>query len=100
MLERKSLCLAFILPGSSIRGNPKAITFWDSLIDKILQILDGWKNLFLSLDGRITLKQTYLLHIPNYFLSIFKIPSLVVSTIEKLQRDFFWLRGITLLVGT
>ena len=43
---------------------------------------------FLSLGERITLIQSSLSHISNYFLSLFKIPISIVSKIEKLQRDF------------
>ena len=45
---------------------------------------------FLSLGERITLIQSSLSHISNYFLSLFKIPISIVSKIEKLQRDFLW----------
>ena len=51
------------------------------------------KDFFLPLGGRITLIQTYLFHIPNYVLSLFKISTSVVSKIEKLQRNFPWSRA-------
>ena len=41
--------------------------------------------------GRITLIQSCLSHIPTYILSFFKVPTLVVTKLEKLQRDFLWL---------
>ena len=44
----------------------------------------------MSLGGRITLIQSCLSHIPNYFLSLFKIPALVALRIEKIQRNFLW----------
>ena len=50
------------------------------------------KKPFLSLRGRINLIQSCLSHIPNYFLSLFKVPSSVATRLEKLQRDFLWLR--------
>ena len=52
--------------------------------------MDGWKKAFLSLGERITLIQSCLSHIPNYFLSLFKIPVSIASKIEKMQRDFLW----------
>ena len=45
----------------------------------------------MSLCGRITLIQSYLSHIPNYFLFLFKIPTSIALRIEKMQRDFLWL---------
>ena len=52
--------------------------------------MDGWKKVFLSSRGRITLIQSSLSHIPSYFLYLFKIPVSIASKIEKLQRDFLW----------
>ena len=54
----------------------------------------GWleKDLFVF-GGRITLIQSSLSHIPSYFLSLFKIPVSIASKIEKLQKDFLWLRA-------
>ena len=44
------------------------------------------------LEGRITLLQSNLSHIPSNFLSLFKILVSIASKIEKLQRDFLWSR--------
>ena len=60
------------------------------MIERISQILDRWKKTYLSLGGRITLIYSCLSHIPNYFLSLFKIPATVATKIERLQMDFLW----------
>ena len=77
------------LPSSE---NPKLKVFWDPVVEKGASRLDGWKKACLSLRGRITLIHTCLSHIPSYFLSLFKVPALVASKLEKLQRDFLWSR--------
>ena len=77
--------------GLPLGGNLKSKVFWDSVVEKVARRLDGWKTPCLSLGGRITLIQPRLSHIPNYFLSLFKVPDSVVSKLEKLQRDFLWL---------
>ena len=82
--------MAFVLFRSPLGGNPKTIGFWDPVVERISRRLDGWKKAFLSLGGRITLIKSSLSHIPSYFLSLFKIPILIASKIEKLQRDFLW----------
>ena len=61
------------------------------MIERVSQRLDGWKMVYLSLGGRITLIHSCLSHIPSYFLYLFKIPASVAGKIEKLQRDFLWL---------
>ncbi|RVX09650.1 putative ribonuclease H protein [Vitis vinifera] len=73
-------------------GNPITCGLWDPVIERISRRLDGWQKAYLSFGGRITLIHSCLSHIPSYFLSLFKIPALVVVKIERLQRDFLWSR--------
>ena len=54
------------------------------------QRLAGWKRLYLSKGGRVTLITSTLSNLPTYFLSLFPIPAFVANRIEKLQRDFLW----------
>lgn len=74
--------------GLPLGGNPKSISFRDSVLDIVSMRLDGWKKAFLSLGGRITLIQSCLMHIPSYYLSLFKISASIALRIEKLRRDF------------
>ena len=76
--------------GLPLGGNPKAYSFWDLVIERISRRLDGWQKAYLSFGGRITLIHSCLSHIPNYFLSLFKIPASMAAKIERLQRDFLW----------
>ena len=76
--------------GLPLGRNPNSISFWDPVLDRVSKRLDRWKRALLSLGGRITLIQSCFSHIPNYFLSLFKILALVALRIEKLQRDFLW----------
>ena len=50
----------------------------------------GWKGLYLSKGGKVTLIKSTLANIPTYFLSLFPIPTGVGHRLEKLQRDFLW----------
>ena len=77
--------------GLPLGRNPKTISFWDPVVERISRRL-GWleKDLFVFGGGRITLIQSCLSHIPIYFLSLFKILASIASKIEKMQKDFLW----------
>jgi len=52
--------------------------------------LAGWKRLYLSKGGRLTLINSTLSSLPTYLLSLFPILARVANRLEKLQRDFLW----------
>ena len=79
--------------GLLLGGNPRNIAFWDPVVNKVVKRLDGWKKAFLSRGGRLTLIQSVLSSLPIYYLSLFKAPSSVIRSLEKLMRDFFWEGG-------
>jgi hypothetical protein len=54
------------------------------------QRLAGWKRLYLSKGGKLTLIKSTLSNLPTYYLSLFPLPMSVAWRIEKLQRDFLW----------
>jgi hypothetical protein len=64
--------------------------YLDGIIEKIERCLAGWKRLYLSKGGRITLIKSTLSNLPTYFMSLFPLPTSVANRIEKLQRDFLW----------
>ena len=65
-------------------------TIWNPILEKMERRLAGWKRLYLSKGGRITLIKSTLSNLPTYFLSLFPIPASVAKCIEKLQRNFLW----------
>jgi hypothetical protein len=52
--------------------------------------LAGWKRMYLSKGGRLTLIKSTLSNLPTYFLSLFPIPVTVARRLEKIQREFLW----------
>ncbi|KAF5476686.1 hypothetical protein F2P56_003400 [Juglans regia] len=68
----------------------RASSIWDPVIEKIERKLEGWKRLYLSKGGRLTLIKSILSNLPTYFLSLFQLPARVAARIEKLYRDFLW----------
>ena len=66
----------------------KAIS--NPVLEKVERRLAGWKCLYLSKGGLVTLIKSTLPSIPTYLLSLFPLPASVAHRLEKLQRDFLW----------
>ena len=77
----------------------KSPTIWNPILEKIECKLAGWKKMYLSKGGRLTLLKSTLSSLPTYYLSLFTIPTLVANKIERLQRDFLWGDSKLHLVG-
>ena len=60
------------------------------MLEKINWKLVGWKKLYLSKGGKLTLLKNTLSSLPTYYLSLFTIPSHMTNKIKKIQRDFLW----------
>ncbi|KAH1040733.1 hypothetical protein J1N35_042476 [Gossypium stocksii] len=60
------------------------------VIDNIRRKLNNWDARKLSIAGRITLAQSVLLSIPNYFMQSMLIPKGVCAKVERLVRQFVW----------
>ena len=52
----------------------KETTIWNPIIEKMERRLAGWKRLYLSKGGKVTLIKSTLSNLPTYFLSLFPIP--------------------------
>ena len=89
MLDCKASDWLVLYLGLHLGGNPKACGFWDPVIERISRILDGWKKAYLCLGGRITLIHSCLSHILSYFLSLFKIPAIVVAKMRDCKGISF-----------
>ena len=65
-------------------------SIWNPILEKMERRLEGWKHLYLSKGGRVTLIKSTLSNLPTYFLSLFPIPASVANRIERLQWNFLW----------
>ena len=63
---------------------------WALIVEKMEHRLAGWKRMYLSKGGRLTLLKSTLSNLPTYFLSLFPIPVEVAKRIVKIQRIFLW----------
>ena len=76
--------------GMPLGMSHKSPTIWNPILEKIERKLAGWKKMYLSKGGRLTLLKSTLSSLLTYYLSLFTIPTHVPNKIERLQRDFLW----------
>lgn len=87
-------CRVALLPvkylGLPLGAPYKSTSPWSGIIEKMERWLAGWKMLYLSKEGGLTLIKSTLSNYPTYYMSLFPIPICVASRLKKLQRDFLW----------
>jgi hypothetical protein len=76
--------------GLPLGAKYKDSNIWTSIIERMENRLTGWKRLYLSKGGRLTLINSTLSNLLTYFLYLFPILVGVTNRLEKLQRDFLW----------
>ena len=62
----------------------KAKSVWNPIIERMEKCLAGWKRLYLSKGGKVTLIKSTLSSLPTYFISLFPIPARVAHRLEKI----------------
>ena len=75
--------IPFVYLGLPIGGDSRRLSLWKPVVDRIVDRLSSWKNKFLSFGGRLVLLKSVLSSLPVYFLSFFKAPSGIISSIFK-----------------
>jgi hypothetical protein len=90
LLGCKTSALPMKYLGLLLGAQFKSKGIWDPIVEKMERRLAGWKRMYLSKGGRLTLIKSTLSNLPTYFLSLFPIPASVAKLIEKIQRDFLW----------
>jgi len=90
ILDCKVGKVPFLYLGLSIGGDPRRLAFWDPVLNTIKSRLLGWKSRFLSFGGRLVLMKYVLTSILVYALSLFKVPSCIISSIESILAKKNW----------
>ena len=75
--------------GIPLGANPKKISTWEPIIEKVQARIAMWKAKFLSRVGRLVLIKFILNNLPLYYLSLFKMPKSMTRKIISVQRSFF-----------
>ncbi|KAG6713315.1 hypothetical protein I3842_05G145000 [Carya illinoinensis] len=87
-------CVVSSLPmkylGLPLGASFKAKSIWDGVLEKSECRLAGWKRLYLSKGGRLTLIKSTLSNLPTCYLSLIPLLASIACRMEKLQRDFLW----------
>ena len=68
----------------------KTPSIWNPILERMEKKLSGWKRLYLSKDGRLTLLKSTLPSLPTYYLSLFTILKAMATRLEHIQRNFLW----------
>ena len=61
---------------------------YNFIIEKVQKKLAGWKASLLSFTGRVVLAQATTTAIPSYVMQRVALPSKVLNSLDKLNRDF------------
>lgn len=76
--------------GLPLGANPRKIQTWAPVIEKVEKALKPWKSRHISMDGKLTLVSSNMSNLPIYYMSLFRMPTVVANKIEKIQRKFLW----------
>ena len=68
----------------------KDASIWNPILERVEKKLAGWKWLYLSKGGRLTLLKSTLSSLPTYYLSLFTIPQHIANKLKRIQRNFLW----------
>ena len=86
--RQSSLPLRYL--GLPLGAKFKELPIWNPILEKMERRLAGWKRLYLSKGGKVTLIKSTLSSLPTYFFFFLPLTRKVANRMEKLQRDFLW----------
>nr|KYP36281.1 Putative ribonuclease H protein At1g65750 family [Cajanus cajan] len=92
LLNCKLMTIQFTYLGLPIGATARKASTWHLVLVKLRNKLATWKNKSISLAGRISLINSVLSSIPLYFMSFYRLPTIVLKEIVSIQRNFLWSR--------
>ncbi|GJW12971.1 RNA-directed DNA polymerase, eukaryota, reverse transcriptase zinc-binding domain protein [Tanacetum coccineum] len=79
----------FLYLGSMVGGVMSKANAWSEVVDRVKNRLSKWKMKTLSIGGRLTLLKSVLGSMPIFHMSMFKVPSSVLCSLESCRSRFF-----------
>jgi hypothetical protein len=76
--------------GLPVGANPRKMSTWAPMVEKIRSKLNSWGNRHISFGGRLVLINSVLNSIPIFYMSLMKMPVQVRKKVVRIQRDFLW----------
>ena len=70
--------------GLPLGAKQKASSVWDGVEERFRKRLANWKRQYISKGGRLTLIRSSLSNLPNYVMSLFRLPRKVNIKLEKI----------------
>ena len=89
VMNYRSGSIPFVYLGFPISWDVRKLGFWKHVVDRIVARLSLWNNKFLSFGGRLVLLKSVMSSLPVYFLSFFKAPAGIISSIKSFFKRFF-----------
>jgi hypothetical protein len=75
---------------SLVGANPRRISTWDPVVNRLWKKLNTWENMHISLGGSLVLINSVLNSILIYYMFLMKMPAQVIKKVTRIQRDFLW----------
>jgi len=89
VMNCRTRAIPFVYLGLPIGGDARRLDYWKPVLNRITTRLSNWNCKFLSFGGRLILLKYVMSSLPVYFLSFFKAPTSIISSIESLFKNFF-----------
>lgn len=84
----RSLPMSYL--GMPLGASHKSITIWNPMLEKFEHRLAGWKKLYLSKGGRLTLLRSTLSNCPTCYLSLFTSVAIGLKRCKEISYAVAW----------
>lgn len=84
----RSLPMSYL--GMPLGASHKSITIWNPMLEKFEHRLAGWKKLYLSKGGRLTLLRSTLSNRPTCYLSLFTSVAIGLKRCKEISYAVAW----------